>query len=348
MTAPLRSAPLKVGFVGCGGVAQVVHLPILSQVEEVELVALCDVDLRKATVLGDKFGVPHCYGDVEEMVTRHQLDLVFVLTPNNLRMPISMMVLRHNAHLFLEKPAGLNQAEVARIATEARQRNLHVMVGMQNRFRSDVRSIKTFLDAQEVGEVFYGRSEWLQSKFPVQKQPWVFKKKIAGGGVVMDLGLPLIDMVWWLIGKPAVRSVRAYQHPIKKDLEVEDFCVFTLEFDNHFTLLAEVSWDFPTGRDSLSVELVGSAGTCKLNPLRIQKLWRGQLLNITPELRENSTTIFRKSYENEIRHYVNFLLGKVSNLESSIEDAVHVMGMVDMIYRSLATGKEVRAEHAVE
>ncbi len=343
MTEPLKTAPLKVGFVGCGGVAQVIHLPILSQVEEVELVALCDVDLRKATVLGDKFGVSYCYDDVEEMVTRHPLDLVFVLTPNNLRMPISLMVLRHNAHLFLEKPAGLNQAEVNRIAELARQRHLHVMVGMQNRFRSDVRSIKTFLDAQEVGELFYGRSQWLQSKFPVQKQPWVFKKKIAGGGVLMDLGLPLIDMVWWLLGKPAIRSARAYQYPIKPDLEVEDFCVFTLEFDRPFTLLGEVSWDFPTGRDSMSVELVGTAGTCNLNPLRIQKLWRGQLLNITPELRGNNSTIFRQAYENEIRHYVNFLLGKVSSLESSIEDAVQVMKMVDMIYRSLETRQEVLA-----
>ena len=331
----MSNQPIRVGIVGSGVVAQIIHLPWLSRQEDIQVVALCETDVRKATMVAKRFSVPNIYQDIEDMFNREDLDVAFILTPTNMHLPMALLALKHGCHVFIEKPVARNAREAQKIAEAARKADRHVMVGMQNRFRADVEPIKTFLDDNQLGDVFFVKTGWLQTGEKLDKSSWVFNKKIAGGGVLLDLGIQLLDLAWWMNGKPNLVSVSASSTNIKPDLEVEDYLSAYLTFDNGMTLFGEFSWAFPIGKDRFYLDFFGKKGSSWLSPLRIQRLWRGQVLNITPDVKIHPRSIFKKSYETELQHFFDFLRGDVETLISPIDEAVTVMEMIDKIYQAL-------------
>jgi predicted dehydrogenase len=337
------SLPVKIGVVGCGWVAQIIHLPILARRKDVEIVALCDIDIRKASVIANRFRVSRIYDDIEEMFAKHKLDAVFILTPNNMHLPMSLIALKNGAHLFIEKPAARNQIETQQIAKTAQKYNCQVMVGMHTRFRHDIQIIKSYLDNKSVGEVFFVKAEWLQAKFQAIKQPWLLNEKTAGGGVLLDLGIQIIDTTWWILSKPRLESVKVHSHQINTAMEVEDFCSFYLKFDNELKMVCHTSWNFPVEQDRFSAEVFGSGGSITLNPLKIKKLSLGRTVDITPKVYEglHRQDIFKMAYEAEINHFIDFLAGKEEKLESDITEAIDILKITDAIYESMKSGHEI-------
>lgn len=333
--------PLNVAIVGCGGIAQVIHMPLLKKHPDVKLQALCDVDTSKAAIIAEKFNVPHIYDDIEEMLQRESLDVVFILTPNNLHLPMTLLALDQGLHVFLEKPAGRNRTEVERMGQRASEVNRTIMIGMQNRFQSDVQALYKLLQAKELGNIFFVKTGWLHARHKAVKQPWLFQKNISGGGVVMDLGVQLVDLVWWLLGKLDPISVKSFSFQINPELAVEDFCVACITFANNISISLEISWDFPAANDYFYLEIAGEKGTATLNPLKLQKTLHGQIVNITPEIKDTKILIFKRAYQSEINHFIDFLTGRANELESPIDDAIQVFKIVEAIYQSINTKKEV-------
>ena len=139
------SPPLRAGVVGCGGISQIVHIPLIAKNPLFQLVALCDVDDRKLAFLSKRYKNTQTYHDIEEMLQKVELDVLFILTPTNMHVPMALMALKHGIHLFIERPVARNAAEAKRIFDAAQKTNCHVMVGMQSRFRNDYRTLKGFL-----------------------------------------------------------------------------------------------------------------------------------------------------------------------------------------------------------
>ncbi len=340
MTTPAASG-IQVGLVGCGSIAQIAHLPTLKKLKGVELVALCDADIRKASILADRFSIPNVFGDIEEMFQKCKLDAVFILTPNNLHLPMSLIALENGAHVFVERPAARNAAETRRIADAAKRHDRKVLVGMHTRFRRDIMSLKGLLDRKIVGDIFFVKAEWFQARLQAIKQPWWLNRKIAGGGVLIDLGIQLLDASWWLLSRPKLKSVKAHKTQINSDINVEDFCSVYMEFTNGLKLAFDVGWSFPLERDRFHAELFGNSGTCTLNPFRVQRLWKGKTFDETPNIVQSGRILFKRAYETEISHFIGTITGTIKDPNGGIDDAVHVMEMIDAIYRSLETGREV-------
>ncbi len=336
------NVPIPVGIVGSGGIAQIIHLPILQEHPEIEIKAICDVDASKAAVVADRFGVENVYQDLAEMLEKEDLEIVFILTPNNLHLPMSLLVLEYGINLFIEKPAAMNSLQAKKIKEKAEEIKRHVMVGMQNRFRPDVRAFKRFLMDKEIGRVFHVRISWLQAKYKAIKQPWIFHKGVSGGGVVLDLGVQLIDLASWLFSNPQVNSVNAHTFSVDRKIDVEDYCVAHVAFAEDLVMSLEVSWVSPITKDHMQLKVIGENGTITLNPLRLQKLWHGHLVDITPQLKDDKITHFKKGYQEEINHYVSFLTGRAAYLESSIDDAIGVLKIVDNIYESVEKQQQIK------
>ncbi len=327
---------LKAGVVGCGGIAQVIHIPILMKLPTIEIAAICDIDTHKTAFVSNRFGVKAIFSDIEEMFRRVRLDVVFILTPNNMHLPMSLIAMRNGAHLFIERPCTRNAAEAKQIQKAARDFGRNVMVGMHSRFRGDIRTIKGFIDNKTIGDIFFVKGEWLQSAFHTIKQKWWFKKRVSGGGVFLDLGIQMLDTSWWLCGKPVLKTAKTFLRKIQTNLDVEDFCVTHLEFENDLQMIFTTSWHFPIEKDQFSADLFGLNGNASVNPLSIAKAIGRKTLDVTPKLYENRTrNIFRMAYQNEISHFVNYLQGQEAVLESGIDDAVEIMQIVDRIYKSI-------------
>jgi predicted dehydrogenase len=147
---------LRVGVVGLGEVAQVVHLPILEQLPDLyEVSAVCDISPTLLKVVGDRYGVDQRYADVNEMVADASLDCVLVLSSDEYHCDSVVAALEHDMHVLVEKPMCLSPREAERII-EARDRSGHqVMVGYMRRFAPAFEEAKRRLP--ELGEIRYAR-----------------------------------------------------------------------------------------------------------------------------------------------------------------------------------------------
>ncbi len=328
---------LRVGIVGLGWVSQVFHLPILSRFEDVEIVTLCDRDKSRAGMIGERFGNARTYTDYQQMLTKEDIDAVIVTASTDAHLPITMAALEAGKDVFVEKPIARRYSEAVQMAEKARETKRKIMVGMNNRFRPDTMILKSFIEKGELGKIFYAKAGWLRKLST--NNPWITQKDKSGGGVLLDLGIAMIDLVLWMLGFPPVSRVSAkmYMHKTKS---VEDSCIIFLEMKYGISVVIEASWSFQSAEDYFFCDFFGSEGSAMMNPLRIHKQLHGSLVNVTPAKIESPLNLYKKSYENELRHFVGASLG-FHQIISSADEAVNRMKIIDAIYQSAHKGREV-------
>ncbi len=141
--------PLRVGVVGCGGIAQMMHLPTLAERPDLfSIVALADLNGATLEAVGRRYGVGGLHLDVRELVSRADVDAVLLLASGSHEGP-AVAALEAGKHLFVEKPLGFSLEETERIAAVARKCRGRLMVGYHKRFdpaylkaREEVRGLR--------------------------------------------------------------------------------------------------------------------------------------------------------------------------------------------------------------
>jgi predicted dehydrogenase len=328
---------LKIGIIGLGWVTQVFHLPILSSMKDVEITSICDKDKSRTTMISERFSISKAYTDYNLMLKNEDLNAVMVCASTDAHLPITLAALQSGKDVFVEKPIARHYNEAVLMAEAAKQHKRKLMVGMNNRFRPDTMILKNFIEHGELGKIFYIKSGWLK-KLSVDN-PWITKKEKSGGGVILDLGIVLLDMVLWMLGFPKVVRVSAKTYT-QKTKSVEDSCAVFIETEKGTTVMMLASWSLQAAEDFFYCDFYGSDGSAAINPLRIHKQLHGSLVNVTPAKIETQHNLYRKSYENELKH---FIVG-VRNLQPMVstgDEAVQRMKVVDAIYRSAKKGREI-------
>ncbi len=328
---------IRLGVVGLGWVSQVFHLPVLSKCEDVELVAVCDKDKSRAKMIAERFGIKRVYSDYQQMLATEDLDSIDVCTSTDAHLPITIASLEAGKNVFVEKPIARHHSEAVQMAEAAKKYKKHLMVGMNNRFRPDTMILKSFVEKGELGKIFYAKSGWLRKLSSDNR--WMTQKDKSGGGVFLDLGIVVLDLVLWMMGFPPVERVNAkmYMHKTKT---VEDSCIVFLEMKYGTAIVLEVSWSFQSAQDFFYSEFFGSEGSAMINPLRIHKQLHGNLVNVTPVKTETPYNLYKKSYENELKHFVGAARG-LHQVISTGDEAVQRMRIVEAVYLSAQKGKEI-------
>ncbi len=330
---------VRVGVIGTGSIAQVVHLPLLSKMEDVELAAICDIDDTKIKVLSEKFHIPRWYYLIDNMMKHEKLDAIHICTPSVFHYPMAFLALKNGVNVFVEKPISLTYEEAKKLHDLAEEKGLTVMVGMQNRFRDDVGILKDFIDNDELGDIYYIKAGWLKQWSKSPHRGW-YEKRDSGGGVMIDMGIQLIDLGLYLTNLPDIYSVRLYDYSLTPDLEVEEAALAVIKTKAGLTMTVEVSWKMHLDHDVNYTHIFGKKGSAYLNPLRINKELHGNLVNVTPMLTEDKAVRYKKSYEAEINHFIKVIKGEEEN-KSSSEDAMYIMKIINALSESAALNKEV-------
>jgi predicted dehydrogenase len=196
--------------------------------------------------------------------------------------------------------------------------------------------LRSFIENNEIGKVFYVKAGWL--KRPSSDSGWLMQEKLSGGGAFLDLGIVMLDLSLWMTGYPEVERVSAmnYSHKTK----VEDSSVVFLSMKNETTITIEVSWNFHIENELYYCNIYGEQGSGKINPLMIHKEMHGNVVNVTPMKTDTSQNALKKSYENELKHFVGAIRG-IHPVISTAHEAVQRMKIVNAIYRSAEKGKEI-------
>ncbi|MBI4538349.1 MAG: Gfo/Idh/MocA family oxidoreductase [Gemmatimonadetes bacterium] len=328
---------ITLGILGTGAITQTVHLPVLGQKPDVVVAAVSDTDRSKARAIAARYGIAEVVGD--DALFRHDaVEAILICTPNHLHEQQAIAALEEGKHVLVEKPLALTGVGVQRVIDAARTAGKSVLVALNNRFRADTAAVRSFVSGGELGDVFFVRGGWLNQKVPVGRGSWRQKKALAGGGALIDLGVQILDLCFWLIGYPTVKRVGAYAH--FGELEVEDSAVVLAEAGAGIVVSVEVTWNLFAGRDRHYVFILGSQGSATLPPLAVYKELNGRPADVTPPqpaaARENPYTA---SYRAELEQLLRVVRGE----EEAAPPVEHVtlMAVIEAAYRSIDDGREV-------
>ncbi len=336
--------PVRIGIVGVGGIAQVFHLPLIASMKEYTLVGLCDTEEFKLGQIAKKYKT-HGFVDVENMLHNCQPDVVLICTPTLSHLPISLTALHYGAHVIVEKPAAMNLTETIRLEEAARDSGLLVLVAMKHRFRNDVGILRKFIEGEELGSIWRVRAGWLRRRGAWARNDWLDQKMISGGGVLMDLGVELVDLVHWLLGAKKVIRISSYTHHSRLGRDVEDTVTCSMVYEDGATFHLDCSWGLYSEQDVAYTYFEGTQGSAQLNPLIVYKTIQDALVNVSPVHTVSVGELYRSSFRRQLKHFNRALRGEEEPV-STIAEARQTMQLIDYIYKGAEECREIRPDES--
>lgn len=334
---PERSS-LDVGVIGCGAIAQVVHLPILSRMPHVRVAAVCDDNVSKARSVAERFGIETVCADLAELLEL-PLAAVVICTPNHLHAAQGEAALRAGLDVLCERPLGVDREETVRLLQVAEESGRHLMVAHNHRFRPDAWALRQAIVRGELGEIFSLQTSWQRRRTRrPQRGDWRRDRERAGGGVLMDLGITNMDLGLWLVGFPEPERVTAYLSDRDED-GLEDSASVLLQLEGRLTFGVDVTWDLVARDDRHAAFVLGSKGSASLSPLVVHRETGGAVINATPRFARGTENVYTASYRRELDYFLNVVRGR-SQDELPWEQE-KLMRIVDACYESADRGREI-------
>lgn len=328
--------PIRIGVVGAGGAAQVVHLPILARLRDAEIVGVADPDEEKARTIADRFDAEAAPA-LEELPRFTELDAVVVCTPNDSHEDVVRTALAAGLHVLCERPLNTGSDAAAGLIEAAREAGRHLMVAMNHRYRLDLRHMRKFVRSGELGDPFFLRSSWLNQRERRPRRGWRYDPDRAGGGVMMDLGVSAIDAALWLLDFPPVERVTAHFH---RGEGVEESAAALIRLEDGVTVSVEVSWELMAEGSQHGLFALGSRGSARTPPLELLKEMETGPADVTPPLEAEEGNLYTASYRREWESFLRLVRGDEGPEDPG--DQVELMRVVEACYRSAREGREVR------
>ena len=324
---------IRIGIIGCGAVAQVENIPAFSLIPDTEIFMICDTDERKLSHLKDKYNIPLTSSRFEDVIRNKDIDGVIIAAPNCLHSPMVIGALEYDKYVLCEKPLGLNTKEIEEIGRVAEKHPHRLMYGLNDRFRQDVQTLRKYISGGELGEIFYAKTGWLR-RLGRSIEEWRKDRVKSGGGVVLNLGVHLLDVVLWILPK----RVSAVFASIHSNDGIEDSGVGIIKFQNGTFLTLEVAYTLLFERDFTYFNLFGEKGSALLNPLKIQKIQRDKLIDITPSISDKK--LYKSSFLLQAEWFIDMIKRSRKPL-FDWKDALVISRVIDALYKSADENREI-------
>lgn len=194
-----KSAPLNVAIVGCGDIVRKFHCPALKHLRSnglFRVAALVDPEIERAKALQKHFREAVCFCDISQL-SAPSIDLAVVATPPHLHAALSIALLNSGINVLCEKPMAIDLVEAKSMLDSANENGLLLAVGLVQRFFSAVQVIQDILKQGIIGQA--ESITITRGGTPGKVTDWRYRKQLAGGGILMEVGIHHIDeMIWWL------------------------------------------------------------------------------------------------------------------------------------------------------
>lgn len=249
------------GVIGLRGIGRT-HISSILEVRDAKLVAVCDKVENLAKSEGEKHGV-RWFVDYRDMLDIPELDVVCICTPPYTHKEIALEAFKHGKHVLCEKPIALTVGEADEMIDEARKRRLKLGVAFQYRNSALSVEAKQIVDRGVIGRAFRAMLEfaWYRSQMYYEASKWRKLWVEAGGGVLMNQAIHMIDILCWLLGRP--RRVFGCIDTIFHRVEVEDLASAIVLFEEDIQAVLQASlMDNPT---ATRITIAGSRGRITLD-----------------------------------------------------------------------------------
>jgi predicted dehydrogenase len=349
--------PVRIAVIGTGSISSS-HLTSYKNNSKAELVAVCDLNEERAKQAAEQFGASKVYTDYRKLLSDPDIDAVSICTWNNTHAEISIAALQAGKHVLVEKPLCRTVEEAHRIQAAVRASGKILQVGFVRRYDPNAQMLRTFVDRGEFGEIYYAKASSIRRLG--NPGGWFADVNRSGGGPLIDIGVHVIDLCWYMMGRPKAVSVSAntysklgnrsnvrnlsfYQAADYNASEntVEDMANALIRFENGGSLLVDVCFTLHAKEDKTSVQLFGDKGGFEVDPeMVIVTEKHDTIVNIYPQT-DNKGFNFIAAFQQEIDHFIDCIGSGIEPI-SPVEDGVEIMKILCGIYESAAKGVEIR------
>jgi predicted dehydrogenase len=347
----VEAKPLRVGFIGCGGIAQT-HIRYLTQFPGVSIV--CGADIRPTALehMKNAHGVELLFEDYHEMLKAvgDEVDAISVCTPNGVHAPAAIAAANAGKHVLCEKPMAMNAQEAQAMADAAKANGVEFIIGFQHRYEPRSKALRDMIAAGEFGKILYVRAQALRRR-GIPNWGVFGRKELQGGGPMIDIGVHILETAHSIIGTPkpvsATGNTFTFLGNTKSDVvsawagwdyetyTVEDMAAGMIRFENGTMLTLESSFVAHIPEDVFNIQIMGEKAGAIWSTSEIFTDYNNYMINATP-----SYVGRWDMWEYKMRHFVEVVRDGRPN-EAPAEHGVMVQKMLDGIYASAEAGKEV-------
>lgn len=278
-----------------------------------------------------------------EVIKNPDLDAVFIGTPNCMIKDMVISTLENGKHVFAEKPPGISLLEVHEMKKAAQKfPHLKIKFGFNHRYHQTVMLAKERIISGNYGDILWMRGRYGKSVDEDFKNTWRAKKEMAGGGILLDQGIHMLDLMLHFIDD--FHEVKSFCQKQYWGLDIEDN-VFAM-FRNAKGQTASLHSTMTQWRNLFSLEIFLEKGYMVLNGLLTSTG------SYTSKGKENLTIsknrtpapaakIYEKerfdfdedfSFKHEVEEFLNCINNDSKVKIGTIKDAIKLMGLVEMIY----------------
>lgn len=335
---------IRVAVIGTGGIGKTVHIPAYLSNKHASLIALVDIDNKKAKRVARKFNVKKIFPSVDELFENEEVDAVSVCTPPDTHAEIVLKAFDHGAHVLCEKPLATDVGSGKKMVKASKAKEKILMVGFHRRFSPNYQRAKEYILRGSLGHIYCVEDHFLQPNplLSWAKSRWFFKPGI--GGVLLDLGPHVFDMLNYVFDD-FPNAISAYSSTYL-DSPVEDYCAFLLEYPEGRVGVGVVSWLSSTVMENLNI--YGTAQNLFVSPNFFLKanpcaralevsLWRAASESLI-SLKFPNLSILRtrraNAYQLEIDHFIE-RVRKDTRSYSSAFNALSVLITCDMAKKAI-------------
>src|SRR5687767_1081971 len=338
---------LRVGVIGGGWPGQK-HGEGYAAAGGWKIVAIADlIPARREKFVADHAGAKQ-YAEAHELIDDKDIDAVSVCLPNHLHAPITIDALKAGKHVLCEKPPAMNAKEAAQIEKAAAKAGKTVLYAVQRRFGGAEQASKQAITKGYAGDVYHARAAWMRTRGIPIGTGWFTDKQKSGGGALIDIGVHVLDLAWYMLGQPKPISAFGVTHQRFKSLappdvtfNVDDAAFAIVKFEGGKTLEIGTSWALnqPPTQQGVICRVHGDKGALEVYTPNGAVIYRA--FNAKGEAK--ATPLKPPKVTGHValaRHFRECLLGKATAVIGA-QQGVQLMQMLNAIYKSSETGKSV-------
>lgn len=355
----MTSDTVRVGVVGLGGMGR--RHARNAREDGHDVVAGADVSGTARDAFADAFEAP-TFPDHEAMLDAVSLDAVVVTTPNAVHAPAVRTALARDLHVLCEKPLADSLAAAESIAEAAADSDGSVTVGFDKRFHAAPAVATAYRRAGRLGDVTHVEADFVRRRGVPGRDSWFVSRELAGGGVVVDVGVHVLHLALLIAGFPDVETVSAetrqtflnresYADPEGFAAEWGEGSGGDLDVEDGATAFVR------TTGPTIALELAWAAN----RPHRERLVVDGSEAGVAFDLDADEMTLYEADdagvdhyrtsdvagehdpagWEAMTRTFLEAVaVGEAPNV-NGLEEALAVQRVVDAVYRSAETGAEV-------
>ena len=338
---------LKFVIVGCGRISKK-HIELLAnqRIKSVKLVGICDLKLDRAKKYSNLYKIPS-YKNAEEMITELNPDVIVILSESGNHSKHVISFAKFGKHIIVEKPMALITKDAEKMIKVCKKNKIKLFVVKQNRFNLPVIQLKKAIDEKRFKKITLAtvRVRWSRTQEYYNQDSWRGTHKMDGG-VLSNQASHHIDLLDWLMG--GIKSVYGYAKTSLVKIETEDTAVVLLKFNNGALGIIEATTAVRPNDLEGSVSILGEGGSVVIEGFAVNKIktWEFKIKKpidkiVAKKYSTNPLNVYGFGHEEFYNSVIQSILTK-KNVSISGDQGIRTVKIINAIYRSIKTKKEIR------